>query len=130
MNYVEYMKKNFGTLQIEGQFCHPDSNISPDIFYHDIYKKIDMSKVTKPIAHCNGFGKKKPIYLSELENFFNDDIEWGTHFEGIICISLTEKQINKLAINGFDSDDIDLPEVLEVNINGIVLDFFPYQYLY
>ena len=130
MNYVEYMKKNFGTLQIEGQFCHPDSNISPDIFYHDIYKKIDISKVTKPIAYCNVFGKKKPIYLSELENFFNDDIEWGTHFEGIICISLTEKQINKLAINGFDSDDIDLPEVLEVNINGTVLDFFPYQYLY
>ena len=76
------------------------------------------------------FGKKKSIYLAELENFFNDDIEYGTHFEGIICISLTEKQIDKLAINGFNRDDIDLPEVLEVNINGIVLDFFPYQYLY
>ena len=124
------MKKNFSTLQVEGQFCHPDSNISPDVFYHDIYKKIDTSKVTKPIAHCNVFGKKKPIYLSELENFFNDDIEYGTHFEGIICISLTEKQIYKLSINGFDSDDIDLPEVLEVNINGIILNFFPYQYLY
>lgn len=124
------MKKNFSTLQIEGQFCHPDSNISPDIFYHDIYKKIDTSKVTKSIAHCNVFGKKKPIYLSELENFFNDDDEYGTHFDGIICISLTEKQIDKLAINEFDHDDIDLPEVLEVNINGIVLNFFPYQYLY
>lgn len=124
------MKNNFSTLQIEGQFCHPDSNISPDIFYHDIYKKIDNSKVTKPIAHCNVFGKTKAIYLAELGNFFNDDIEYGTHFEGSICISLTEKQIDKLAINGFDRDDIDLPEVLEVNINGIVLDFFSYQYLY
>ena len=124
------MKTNFSTLQIEGQFCHPDSNISPDIFYHDIYKKIDNSKVTKPIAHCNVFGKTKKIYLAELGNFFNDDIEYGTHFEGSIYISLTEKQIDKLAIKGFDRDDIDLPEVLEVNINGIVLDFFPYQYLY
>lgn len=124
------MKKNFSTLQIEGKFCHPDSNISPDIFYHDIYKKIDNSKVTKPIAHCNVFGKTKAIYLAELGNFFNDDIEWGTRFEGTICISLTEKQIDKLAINGFDHNDIDLPEVLEVNINGIVLDFFPHQYLY
>ena len=76
------------------------------------------------------FGKKKSIYLSELGNFFNDDIEYGTHFEGIVCISLTEKQIYKLSINGFDGDDIDLPEVLEVNINGIILNFFPYQYLY
>lgn len=124
------MKKNFSTLLIEGQFCHPDSNISHDVFYLDIYKEIDISKVTKPIAHCKVFGKKKPIYLSELGNFFNDDIEYGTHFEGVICISLTKKQIDKLAINGFDSDDIDLPEVLEVNINGFVLNFFPYQYLY
>ena len=124
------MKKNFSTLQVEGQFCHPNSNISPDVFYHDIYKKIDNSKVTKPIAHCNVFGKTKAIYLSELGHFFNDDIEYGTHFEGTICISLTEKQIDKLAISGFDPDDIDLPEVLEVNINGIVLNFFPYQYLY
>lgn len=130
MNCIGHMKKIFSTLQIEGQFCHPDSNISPDIFYHDIYKKIDSSKVTKPVAYCNVFGKKKPIYLAELEGFFNDDDEYGTHFEGIICISLTEKQIDKLAISGFDPDDIDLPEVLEVNINGIVLNFFPYQYLY
>ena len=116
-------------LRLEGAFCHPN-NISSDIFYHDIYKKICDVKVTKPIASCTIFGKKKSIYLHDIENFFNDNFDYGLCFEGSICVRLTEKQLDKLVFNNFDENDIDIPELIEVNIKGHILEFYPVRWLY
>ena len=50
-------------LELEGCFCYPNDSISADVFYHDIYKKIDNSTYTKPIAECTVLNKKKKIYV-------------------------------------------------------------------
>ena len=115
-------------LELEGRFCYPNDSISTNVFYHDIYKKVNNSTYTKPIAECIVFNKKKKIYLANIGNFFHNSLEYGMHFEGSICIEWSDKQIEKLAEDNFN--EVNIPELLKVNINGIELDFFPERWLY
>lgn len=115
------------TIELEGFFCHPD-NISSDIFYHDIYKHIVSDRYTKPIAKCNVLGKSKSIYLASVENFFNDNEDFGTGFEGSVCIEVTIKQYDKIIAEEFSGCEI--PEILDVNINGNILNFYPIRWLF
>ena len=116
-------------LTIEGYFCSPDHNISIDKF-KDQYKAILESKKNRPIGKIKVEGLKSPknIYVGDINNFFEDDIDYGLCFEGELYIALSERKIHSLALENFQG--VDLPEIYPVTIQGIQLEFFPIEWLY
>lgn len=116
-------------LTIEGYFCSPDSNISIDKFKEQ-YKSILESKKNKPIGKIKVEGHKSPknLYVGEINNFFEDDIDYGLCFEGELYITLSERKIQSLSLEDFHG--VDLPEIYPVTIRGIQLEFYPIRWLY
>ena len=116
-------------LIIEGYFCSPDSNISIDEF-KDQYYAIRWANKNRPISKIKVEGHKSPknIYVGDLNNFFEDDIDYGLCFEGELYIPLSEKRIYSLSLEHFHG--VDLPEIYPVTIQGIKLDFYPIRWLY
>ena len=116
-------------LIIGGCFCSPDRNISKDKF-EEQYKDILKSKKNKPIGKIKVEGLKSPknIYVGEIHNFFEDDINYGLCFEGELYIALSERKIRSLSLENFQG--VDLPDIYPVTIQGIQLEFFPIEWLY
>jgi hypothetical protein len=115
-------------LYIAGYFC-PDSNISKDKF-EEQYKAILESKKNKPIGKIKVEGLKSPknLYVGEINNFFEDDMDYGLCFEGELYITLSERKIQSLSLEDFHG--VDLPEIYPVTIQGIQLEFYPIRWLY
>ena len=116
-------------LTIEGYFCSPDNNISIDKFKEQYYTLLG-SKKNRPIGKIKVEGHKSPknIYVGEINNFFEDDIDYGLCFEGELYIPLSDRKIHSLALENFEG--VALPEIYSVTIQGIQLDFFPIMWLY
>ena len=116
-------------LTIEGYFCSPDSNISEEKFKEQYYTVLG-SKKNRPIGKIKVEGHKSPknIYVGDINNFFEDDIDYGLCFEGELYIILSERRIYSLSLEHFHG--VDLPEIYPVTIQGIQLDFYPIRWLY
>lgn len=115
-------------LYISGYFC-PNRKISKAKF-REQYDAIIGSKKNKPIGKIKVEGHKSPknIYVGEINNFFEDDIDYGLCFEGELYIPISNRKIHSLALEDFHG--VDLPEIYPVTIQGIQLEFYPIEWLY